>query len=174
MVSLLAVGIVDVASYPLSLHLGGGAGGYGTMTALLGGGGLLGAALAGFVVHRRPGAVLAAAFLASAVGFAVASGAPVLVIALVGMALAGSGRGVGDVAAVTLIQSRAPDEIRSRVFAAQEGASHIAFSISAFAGGLLVSAIGSRGAFAAAAAFGLGAAVVANGARGEGGVSTDS
>jgi MFS family permease len=166
MVSLLAVGIVDVASYPLSLHLGGGAGGYGTMTALLGGGGLLGAALAGFVVQRRPGAVLAAAFFASAVGFALAGSAPILVIALVGMALAGGGRGLGDVAAVTLIQSRAPDEVRSRVFAAQEGASHIAFSISAFTGGLLVTAIGSRGAFAAAAAFGICAALIASAARG--------
>ena len=165
MISLLAVGIVDVASYPLSLHLGGGAGGYGAMTALLGGGGLFGAALAGFVVQRRPGTVLAAAFLASAVGLALAGSAPILVIALVGMALAGGGRGLGDVATVTLIQSRAPDEVRSRVFAAQEGASHIAFSISAFAGGLLVAATSARGAFAAAAAFALCAALVASGAR---------
>jgi len=165
MVSLLGIGIVDVASYPLSLHLGGGAGGYGAMTALLGGGGLLGAALAGFVVQRRPGIVLAAAFLASAVGLVLAGTAPILVISLVGMALAGSGRGLGDVAAVTLIQSRAPDAVRSRVFAAQEGASHIAFSVSALAGGLLVAATGPRGAFAAAAAFALCAALVASRAR---------
>jgi MFS family permease len=165
MVSLLGVGIVNVASYPLSLHLGSGAGGYGAMTALLGGGGLLGAALAGFVVGRRPGTVLAAAFLASAMGLALAGIAPVLVIALVGMALAGSGRGLGDVAAVTLIQARAPDEVRSRVFAAQDGASHIAFAVSALAGGLLVSATGSRGAFAAAAIFAMCAALLASGAR---------
>ncbi|HEY6018020.1 MAG TPA: MFS transporter, partial [Gaiellaceae bacterium] len=43
MVSLVGVGIVDVASYPLSLDLYGGAAGYGAMTGLLGGGGLLGA-----------------------------------------------------------------------------------------------------------------------------------
>lgn len=165
MVSLLGIGIVDVASYPLSLHLGGGAGGYGAMTALLGGGGLLGAALASFVVQRRPGVVLAAAFLASAVGLALAGSAPLIVIALVGMAFAGSGRGLGDVAAVTLIQARAPDEVRSRVFAAQEGASHIAFSVSAFAGGLLVSTSGPRGAFAVAAALALSAALVASRTR---------
>lgn len=161
MVSLLGVGIADVASYPLSLHLGGGAGGYGAMTALLGGGGLLGAALAGYVVQRRPGMLLAGAFLAGAIGLALASAAPVVAVALAGMALAGGGRGLGDVAAITLIQRRAPDEVRSRVFAAQEGAAHIAFSVSAFSGGLLVSAAGSRTAFAAAAIASLCAAGIA-------------
>lgn len=165
MVSLVGVGIVDVASYPLSIHLGAGTGGYGAMTALLGGGGLLGAALAGFVVHRQAGTVLSAAFAASAAGLALAGSAPVLVIALVGMALAGSGRGLADVAAVTLIQSRAPDDVRSRVFAAQDGAAHIAFSVAAFTGGLLVSVAGSRGAFATAAGFGVCSAVVASRAR---------
>ena len=76
MVSLVGVGIVDVASYPLSIHLGAGTSGYGAMTALLGGGGLLGAALAGFIVHRRPASALAVAFAASAVGLAVAGIAP--------------------------------------------------------------------------------------------------
>jgi MFS family permease len=165
MISLLGIGIVDVASYPLSIHLGSGTGGYGAMTALLGGGGLLGAAIAGLVVTKSPGAVLAAAFIASAAGLALAGIAPVVVIALAGMALAGGGRGLGDVAAVTLIQARAPDAIRSRVFAAQEGASHVAFSIAAFTGGVLVSATGSRGAFAAAAAFATCAAILATWSR---------
>lgn len=160
MVSLVGVGIVDVASYPLSIHLGAGTSGYGAMTALLGGGGLLGAALAGFIVHRRPASALAVAFAASAVGLAVAGIAPVLAVALAGMALAGGGRGLADVATVGLIQARAPDDVRSRVFAAQDGASHIAFSLSAFTGGLLVSAVGSRGAFVAAAGFALCAALV--------------
>jgi predicted MFS family arabinose efflux permease len=57
--------------------------------------------------------------------------------------------------------------VRSRVFAAQEGAAHIAFSVSAFTGGLLVSAAGSRVAFAAAAAASLCAAGVATAARGD-------
>ena len=78
------------------------------------------------------------------------------------MALVGAGRGLGDVAAVTLIQARAPDEVRSRVFAAQDGAAHAAFSVSAFTGGLLVQLAGPHGAFATAAAFALGAAVLAS------------
>ena len=60
------------------------------------------------------------------------------------MAVAGGGRLLADVASVTLIHRHAPDEVRSRVFAAQEGAAHIAFSVSAFSGGLLVSAGGAR------------------------------
>jgi len=165
MVSLLGVGIADVASYPLSLHLRGGAAGYGAMTALLGGGGLLGAALAGAVVRGRPATLLAAAFFAGAVGLALAGAAPIVAVALAGMALAGGGRGLADVAAITLIQERAPDEVRSRVFAAQEGAAHIAFSVSAFSGGVLVSATGSRVAFAAAAAASLSAAAIAGASR---------
>jgi len=82
------------------------------------------------------------------------------------MALAGAGRGLGNVAALTLIQARAADEVRGRVFAAQDGAAHAAFSVSAFAGGLLVQLAGARGAFATAAAFGVGAALLAGRAPG--------
>ena len=161
MVSLFGVGIVDVASYPLSLNLHGGTTGYGAMTALLGGGGLLGSALAGRALRAESTRVLVAAFATGAAGLALAGAAPVLAIGLAGMALAGAGRGLGDVAALTLIQARAADEVRSRVFAAQDGAAHAAFSVSAFAGGLLVQLAGARGAFATAAAFGVGAALLA-------------
>jgi MFS family permease len=159
-VSLVGIGIVDVASYPFSLELDGGTAGYGAMTALLGGGGLVGAALAGRL-RAEPARMLVGGFAAGAAGLALAGAAPILAIALVGMALAGAGRGLGDVAAVTLIQALARDEVRSRVFAAQDGAAHAAFSISAFSGGLLVELAGARGAFATAAAFGIGAAVLA-------------
>jgi MFS family permease len=161
MVSLLGIGIVDVASYPLSLDLGGGAAGYGAMTGLLGGGGVLGAAAAARLLRLPPARVLAAAFAASAAGLALAGAAPFLAFALAGMAVAGAGRGLGDVAAVTLIQSRAANEVRSRVFAAQDGAAHVAFSVSAFTGGLLVEAASARGAFAVAAGFGAAAAALA-------------
>jgi MFS family permease len=160
MVSLIGIGIVGVASYPLSVDLGGGTRGFGAMTALLGGGGLVGAALAGRVLRLGAVRVFSTAFAAGAVGLAIAGAAPVLVVALAGVALAGTGRGLADVAEVTLIQARARDEVRSRVFAAQDGAAHMAFSVSAFAGGLLVTALGARAAFGIAAAFGLGAAIL--------------
>lgn len=77
------------------------------------------------------------------------------------MALAGAGRGLGDVAAVTLIQARAADAVRGRVFAAEDGAAHIAFSVSAFGGGLLVQLVSARGAFAVGAGCAAGAALLA-------------
>jgi MFS family permease len=161
MLSLVGVGIVNVASYPLSLDLGGGATGFGAMTGLLGGGGLLGAALAARALRAGPVRVLTVAFAVGGAGIAIAAGAPVLAVCLAGMAVAGAGNGVGEVAQTTLIQSRSADAVRSRVFGAQDGAAHIAFSVSAFSGGLLVELVGARGAFGVAAAFGLGAAVVA-------------
>lgn len=160
MVSLVGVGIVNVASYPLSLHLHGGTQGYGAMTALLGGGGLLGTALAGRVLRQGASRVLVWSFTAGAAGLALAGAAPVLAVGLGGMALAGAGRGLGDVAATTLLQERTSDAVRSRVFAAQEGAAHVAFSVSALAGGLIVQLVSARGAFAVATAFAITAALV--------------
>jgi predicted MFS family arabinose efflux permease len=152
---------VEVASYPLSLELDGGTEGYGAMTALLGGGGLLGAALAGRVLELGPARVLVGSFTAGTAGLALAGAAPVLALALGGMALAGAGRGVGDVAATTLLQAHAADEVRSRVFAAQEGAAHVAFTLAALSGGLIVELAGARGAFFAAAGCGLAAVLSA-------------
>jgi len=86
---------------------------------------------------------------------------PVLAIGLGVMALAGAGRGLGDVAATTLIQEQTSDAVRGRVFAAQEGAAHVAFSVSALSGGLIVQLASARGAFAVATAFGAAAALVA-------------
>jgi hypothetical protein len=88
MVSLVGVGIVDVASYPLSIHLDGGTHGHCAMAALLGGG-LLGAALAGRVLRAGSGRVLVWSFTAGAAGLALAGAAPVLATGPGGMALAG-------------------------------------------------------------------------------------
>jgi hypothetical protein len=53
------------------------------------------------------------------------------------------------------------DAVRSRVFAAQEGAAHLSFSVSALSGGLIVQLVSAPGAFAVATAFGVAAAVIA-------------
>jgi MFS family permease len=149
--SLVGIGIIHVASYPLSIELDGGTEGYGAMTALVGGGGVLGAVVAARVLRAGPERVLVAAFAAQAGGLLLAGGAPVIAVALGGLAVAGAVGGVGDVATTTLMQSRSRDEVRSRVFAAQDGAAHVAYTVAALAGGLLVELAGARGAFACAA-----------------------
>jgi dTMP kinase len=169
MVSLLGLGIVNVAAYPLSLRLGGGTEGYGAMEALFGGGGLIGAALAArLLTTGRAPAIVAISFAVSAAGLALAGLVPVLFIALVGLAFAGAGRGLGDVADTTLVQARTDDAVRSRVFAAQEGAAHVAYSGAMLTGGVLVGASGPRIALGTAAAFALLAALIASRIRAHG------
>ena len=124
-VSLLGMGMVNVANYPLSIHLGGGTEGYGALEALLGGGGLLGAAIAARMLSAsRAPLIVTITFAVSGLGLLLAGLAPVLAVALAGMAIAGAGRGLGDVADTTLVQARTDDARRSRVFAAQDGAAH--------------------------------------------------
>jgi len=78
------------------------------------------------------------------------------------MAIAGTGRGLGDVADTTLVQARTDDARRSRVFAAQDGAAHAAYSAAMLAGGLLVSAAGARTALVTAGGCGFVASLVAS------------
>jgi MFS family permease len=163
MVSLVGIGIVNVANYPLSLELGGGTEGYGAMESLLGGGGLVGALVAArLLTARRAPLIITASFAVSGAGLLLAGLAPVITVALVGMALAGIGRGLGDVADTTLVQARTEDAVRSRVFAAQDGAAHAAFSAAMLAGGVLVGVGGARVAVVTAAGCGFAATLVAS------------
>jgi MFS transporter, ENTS family, enterobactin (siderophore) exporter len=145
MVSLVGLGMVNVANYPLSLELGAGTEGYGALESLLGGGGLLGAALASrLLTAARAPLIITVSFAVSGSGLLLAGVAPGIAIALAGMAVAGAGRGLGDVADTTLVQARTEDVVRSRVFAAQDGAAHAAFSLAMLAGGVLVGLGGPR------------------------------
>lgn len=163
MVSLLGMGIVNVANYPLSIHLGGGTAGYGALEALLGGGGLLGAAIAARMLNvSRAPLIITVMYAVSGAGLVLAGLAPGLAVALAGMAIAGTGRGLGDVADTTLVQARTDDARRSRVFAAQEGAAHAAYSAAMLVGGLLVATSSARTAVVTAGASGLAAALVAS------------
>jgi hypothetical protein len=66
------------------------------------------------------------------------------------------------VADITLVQAQTEDAVRSRVFAAQDGAAHAAFSAAMLAGGVLVGVGGARVAVVTAAGCGLAAALVAS------------
>jgi MFS family permease len=167
MVSLLGMGIVNVANYPLSIHLGGGTEGYGALEALLGGGGLVGAALAARMLSAgRAPLIITITFAASGAGLLLAGLAPTIAVALAGMAVAGGGRGLGEVADTTLVQARTEDAVRSRVFAAEDGAAHAAFSAAMVAGGVLVGAASARTAVCVAGGCGFAAALIASRIRG--------
>jgi hypothetical protein len=162
-VSLLGMGMLGIANYPLSIDLGGGTEGYGALEALLGGGGLLGAAIAARMLSAsRAPLVVTITFAVSGLGVLLAGLAPVLAVALAGMAIAGTGRGLGDVADRTLVQARTDDARRSRVFAAQDGAAHAAYSAAMLVGGLIVATVGARAAVVTAGGCGLAAALVAS------------
>jgi hypothetical protein len=66
------------------------------------------------------------------------------------------------VADTTLVQARTDDARRSRVFAAQDGAAHAAYSAAMLAGGLIVSAAGARAGVLTAGGCGFAAALVAS------------
>ena len=84
-VSLLGMGMVNVANYPLSIHLGGGTEGYGALEALLGGGGLVGAAIAARMLSAsRAPLIVTVTFAVSGAGLLLAGLAPVLAVALAG------------------------------------------------------------------------------------------
>jgi len=61
---------------------------------------------------------------------------------------AGIGEGFTHVAETGIVQRRAPDAVRARVVGASDAAVLIAFAASFTFGGLLVEAIGARGAYA--------------------------
>ena len=143
MVSLLGMGIVNVANYPLSIHLGGGTEGYGALEALLGGGGLVGAAIAARILSpsRAP--------LIVTVTFAVSGRRASARRARAGDR--GRARRDGGRRSRPRARGRGRHDARPgtdrgrrprRVFAAQDGAAHAAYSAAMLAGGLLVAACG--------------------------------
>ena len=130
--------MVNVANYPLSIHLGGGTEGYGALEALLGGGGLVGAAIAARMLSP------ARAPLIVTVTFAVSGRSAARRARARARSRAGRdgdrgrrararGRGRHDAR-----PGAHRDAARSRVFAAQDGAAHAAYSAAMLAGGLLV------------------------------------
>lgn len=125
LLSLAAVAVVGIASDSsitltpsLADHLGGGAGLVGTLSAVFGVGAALGmgalALLRGRIVSATVSSiglvVLAAGLAALAVGYTVP-------VAMTGLAVAGFGFGCAMTGLSTLVQERAPEELRGRIMA---------------------------------------------------------
>jgi MFS family permease len=149
---------VEVVYAQHTLHAG--AGGYGLLLGVWGGGAVAGSAV--YARFRRQSApvLIGGSALALAVGFAVMAVAPSLIVALCGSAVAGAGNSVEWVAWRTAIQERTPDRWMALMMSLADSMSMLAPGLGIVAGGLIAQFASSRIAFGVAAAGSLVFAVV--------------
>jgi MFS family permease len=146
----IGVGLTAPAEVALSSDFDAGATGYAALTCVFALGGIAGTRFAARGLLQRSvaaTAILAAASGALAIGFLVVGFAPVFIIVLAGMAVAGAADGIWMVAHENLVQRVTPDDIRSRVFAGSEAIYLGGISIGIIAAGGLISAFSAAGTF---------------------------
>jgi MFS family permease len=147
-VIFLGIGITLPAEIALAAGFGVGASGYGALVALWAAGGLIGARIGGRIERgRHARALLTVAAGGMAIAFFATGGAPLFALALLSMAVGGACEGVWQVAQQFLLQSKAPDAIRSRVLAANEAIAQGGFAGSLLFAGFLVDWLGPRAVF---------------------------
>jgi MFS family permease len=139
---------IEVVYAQHALHAG--AGGYGLLLGVWGGG-----AVAGSFVYARfrrraaPGLITGSA-LSLAVGFAAMTVAPSLPLALVGAVVAGAGNSVEWVAWRTAVQERTPDRWMALIMSLTDSMSMLAPGVGIIVGGLIAQFASSRAAFGVA------------------------
>ena len=157
----IGVGVSFPAEIVLASDFGVGSLGYAALVFLWGLGALAGATLAerlgGLYRHM---ALLGTAGLALGLGFLTVSFAPYFLLALLGMATAGSGDGLWEVTQTSVIQRVTPDSIRSRVLAGSEAMMQAGVAVGLAISGLVTTVAGAKGAFAVAATASLMAALI--------------
>jgi len=128
--SVLA-GAVNVLYVTLALNvLGTGAGGAGALGSALGAGYLVGAALATALVGRpRLSGAAVLGFLLFGVPLLLIAAAPITIVAVAAMVIAGAGHALYDVAVMTLLQRVSPRRFLSRIFGVVEAGYVAAFGI---------------------------------------------
>jgi MFS family permease len=148
----LAVGSVLVAELPLARSLGVGSIGYGLIATAFGVGALGGSLWARRLSAATEGPAIAYGSVATAVGFGAVSLLPSIAPIYGAMLASGASDGVVDVAALGILQRRAPDAVRSRVLSAFDGAVLGTFALSFLFAGAVVDALGPKAAYAIAGA----------------------
>src|SRR5438552_5034372 len=148
----LAVGSVLVAELPLARSLGVGSIGYGLIATAFGVGALGGSLWARRLSATTEGPAIAYGSVTTAVGFGAVSLLPSIAPIYGAMLASGASDGVVDVAALGILQRRAPDAVRSRVLSAFDGAVLGTFALSFLFAGALVDALGPKAAYAIAGA----------------------
>lgn len=151
-VQQIAIGIFEVLLVIYALRvLGAGNSGVGWLNAAFGAGGVVGgvvvAALAG---RRRLAGDLGLGVLLWGIPMALVAAWTSLSFALVLFAVVGIGNTVSEVAAMTLLQRTAPDEVLGRVFGVLESLILASLAIGAAVAPALISALGVRTTFVVA------------------------
>jgi MFS family permease len=153
---LIGIGLMLVAELPMARLLGAGSLGYGIMVSGWAAGSLVGSLIARRVVARHgelPSLVWGAGLAAVALG--AIGAAPWLATAAALLALAGFLNSISAVAEETIVQRSTPDDVRSRVMAAQEAIWIAALGVGLGAGGGVIALFGARVTYVIAGALGL-------------------
>lgn len=145
-------GAIDVLLVILALdELSMGQSGVGFLNAAIGAGGIAGALLTALLIGRaRLAAPFGAGLLMWGGALAAIGLLPLPVVALLLLALAGTGRVVMDVAGRTLLQRVSPDALLTRVFGVLEGIHNGSLALGSLLAPALLAVAGTRGAFIAA------------------------
>jgi MFS family permease len=143
-VAFIGVGFVIAANPAFAERSGAGEVGLGALWAGWGIGTMIGASYSQRLL--QPGREVGVAVL----GFGMQAGALLaasvlhLWFAVAGLTIGGLGGGIADPARQTLVQRRAPDSMRGRVFSVMEAVGWSSFAVSLVAAGVLVDRIGVR------------------------------
>ncbi len=149
------IGMVDILLVLLALDLlAMGESGPGLLNAMLGVGGLVGAAVTLLLVGRQrlSPAIVVGGLLAGG-AFAVAGLAETPLVAVALIAASGCGKVLFDVSARTLVQRLLPERLLTAVFGLQEAMLMGGLAVGSLLAPILVAVAGQRGAFIAAGAF---------------------
>ncbi len=144
-VAFIGVGFVIAANPAMADLLGAGAAGLGAMWAAWGLGVIVGARISPALLRGdRLVTWAVAGFALQGAGQLLVWQLPTIETVLVAFVIGGLGGGIADPARQTLIQRRAPDAVRGRVFATMEAVGWTSFAISLVAAGALVERVGIR------------------------------
>ncbi len=144
---VLGGGVSMVADVPLATLFNAGSAGYGAMIACWGAGSILGGLAGRKVTERNEPVVLVGATALCALGTAAVAVSPVFWPVNVAILVAGFGDASLGVANQGMFQRRAPDAVRARVLAAQDALIQVTMAVSFAVAGLVVAAVGARGAY---------------------------
>jgi predicted MFS family arabinose efflux permease len=140
---------IEVVYAQHTLHAG--AGGYGLLLGVWGGGAVAGSIVYARFRRRSAPLLIAGSGLALAIGFGVMAAAPSLIVALCGSAIGGAGNSVEWVAWRTAIQERTPDRWMALMTSLTDSMSMLAPGVGIVVGGLIAEFASSRVAFGVAA-----------------------